>query len=151
MGIFLIWVIVEGVFSEHNGVSKLAAHWERVAYNSPLCTTTKHVKICKNERMKQEQHGHLVTQMVPVGPLLPGARPKQPLSSPHRESDPPNGTSLCSEYRSCHYHTCTSAHVCLSVDCTFVRVRLADPFGRLEGMEGVGEVHIRIGLIHQLV
>lgn len=152
VGIVFIWVIVEGVFSEHNGVLKLAAHWERVAYNSPLRTATKNVKICKNKRSQPgTARTPCDTQMVPVRPLSPAARPKQPLSSPRRESDPPDGTSLRSEYRPCRYHTCTSAHVCLSVDCTFVRVRLANPLGRLEGMEGVGKVHVRIGLIHQLV
>lgn len=34
---------------------------------------------------------------------------------------------------------------------TFVRVCLADALGRLEGVEGVGEVHVGIGLVHQLV
>ena len=34
---------------------------------------------------------------------------------------------------------------------TFVWVSLADALGRLEGVEEVGEVHIGIRLIHQLV
>lgn len=34
---------------------------------------------------------------------------------------------------------------------TFVRVCLADALGRLEGVEGIGEVHVGIGLVHQLV
>lgn len=33
----------------------------------------------------------------------------------------------------------------------FVGVRLPDALGRLEGVEGVGEVHVRVGLVHQLV
>ena len=35
-GIFVVWVIQEGAVSEHDGVLKLAAHWEGVAYDSPL-------------------------------------------------------------------------------------------------------------------
>lgn len=35
-GIFVIWVIQEGAVSEHDRVLKLAAHWEGVAYDSPL-------------------------------------------------------------------------------------------------------------------
>lgn len=34
---------------------------------------------------------------------------------------------------------------------TFVRVCLADALSSLEGVEGVGEVDVGIGLIHQLV
>lgn len=41
--------------------------------------------------------------------------------------------------------------VALPVNGTFVWVCLADALSSLEGMEGVGEVHVRIGLVHQLV
>lgn len=34
---------------------------------------------------------------------------------------------------------------------TFVRVCLADALSGLEGVEGVGEVDVGIGLVHQLV
>lgn len=34
---------------------------------------------------------------------------------------------------------------------TFVRMGLADALSSLEGVKGVGEIHIRIRLVHQLV
>lgn len=39
----------------------------------------------------------------------------------------------------------------LLANATFVRVCLADALSSLEGVEGVGEVDVGIGLVHQLV
>lgn len=42
-------------------------------------------------------------------------------------------------------------YFCVRLRDTFVWMFFADALGSLEGVEGVGEVHVGIGLIHQLI
>lgn len=86
---------------------------------------------------------------------LPGAPRKVPGPSPGRAATPRGGTSLGASRAvtpsGTRPHT-GSVSVAGGVNGpTFVRVGPADALGGLIGMVGVGEVHVRVGLVHQLV
>lgn len=87
--------------------------------------------------------------------LWPEVHPRGPLSCRHHGSDPPAGTSLHGDSRTLKVFNPPCLRVQpqrhLSVRPAFIGVRLADALGSLEGVEGVGEVDVRVRLVHQLV
>lgn len=97
----------------------------------------------------------LCFSLLGVTRLWPEVHPREPLSCRHRGSDPPAGTSLRGDSRAPKVFNPPGLwgqpqrH--LSVPPAFVGVHLADALSGLEGVEGVGEVDVRVRLVHQLV